>query len=128
MTKSKWILGAALLSLASAAHAHSHLKSSMPADGSTVMAPKQIMLMFSAAARVTALTIQKDGEAEQKLAPLPSEPAAHVMVRAPKLTPGKYTVTYRILSNDNHVMSGKLHFTVSDSASNAGKMPANHGQ
>jgi methionine-rich copper-binding protein CopC len=117
MTRSKWlpaILLAALTPLA--AQAHSHLKESTPAEGSTVKAPESIMLMFSEAAKVTALTIQKDGDKEQKLSPLPTEASAHVMVPAPKLMPGKYTVSYRVVSDDGHVMGGKLHFTVSDTA------------
>ncbi len=122
MTRSHWLTGVVLLALASVAQAHTHLKEAMPADGSTVKAaPEQIMLTFSEAARVTALTIQKDGGEEQKLAPLPTAASAHVMVPAPKLAPGKYTVSYRVVSDDNHVMSGKLHFTIADSAG-AGSM------
>jgi methionine-rich copper-binding protein CopC len=87
----------------------------MPADGSTVKSsPEHIMLTFSEPARLTALTIQKDGGEEQKLAPLPSDASDHVMVTAPKLAPGKYTVSYRVVSDDNHVMSGKLHFSVAE--------------
>ncbi|HEU4625041.1 MAG TPA: copper resistance CopC family protein [Steroidobacteraceae bacterium] len=114
MSMSKGFIGAALLSLAAVvAQAHTHLKSATPADGSTVQtAPERITLTFSEPARVTALTIQKDGEPEQKLAPLPSESAAEVSVPAPKLAPGKYTVSWRVVSADSHIMSGKLHFTV----------------
>jgi methionine-rich copper-binding protein CopC len=113
MMKSKWVLGGALLCLAVVAQAHTHLKSAAPAEGSTVKAPEQITLTFSEAARVTALSIQKEGEAEQKLAPLPTAAADHVTVAAPKLAPGKYTVNWRVVSDDSHVMSGKVHFTVS---------------
>jgi len=117
MTRSKWLTGAILVALASVAQAHTHLKEAMPADGSTVKAaPEQIMLMFSEAAKVTALTIQKEGGEEQKLAPLPTTASAHVMVPAPKLAPGKYTVNYRVVSDDGHVMGGKVHFTIADSA------------
>jgi methionine-rich copper-binding protein CopC len=95
------------------ANAHAHLESAMPADGATLTAsPDSIMLMFSEAAKLTALTIQKDGEEAQKLGPLPAKAAAHLMVTAPKLAPGHYTVDYRVVSDDNHVMSGKVKFTV----------------
>jgi copper transport protein len=120
MKKSNWFSGLALLALAAAAQAHTHLKEAVPANGSTVKtSPPNIMLTFTQAARVTALTIQKEGGSEQKLEPLPKEAAAHVMVPAPKLEPGKYTVTYRVLSADNHVMSGKVQFTVGDGKSAA---------
>lgn len=103
----------ATLFVSALAQAHAHLVSTMPADGSTVTAsPEGIMLMFSEAARLTALTIRKDGEEAQKLSPLPAKPSAHLMVPAPKLAAGHYTVEYRVVSDDNHVMAGKLAFTV----------------
>src|SRR5262245_58761125 len=115
MTRSKWLGAAALIALASVAQAHTHLKEAMPAEGSTVKgSPDHIMLTFSEAAKLTALTIQKDGGEEQKLTPLPATASDHVMVPAPKLAPGKYTVSYRVVSDDNHIMSGKLHFTVAE--------------
>ena len=128
MKKSKWFTGMVLVSLAAIVQAHTHLKETVPAEGSTVnAAPEQIMFTFSEAARVTALTIQKEGEQEQKLAPLPTAAAAQVMVPAPKLTPGKYIVSWRVVSDDNHVTSGTLHFIVADSA--PGGMPSHdHNQ
>jgi methionine-rich copper-binding protein CopC len=113
----KGLAGAALLSLMAVAQAHTHLKASAPAEGSTVKgAPESITLTFSEAARLTALSIQKDGGDEQKITPLPAESASKVSVPAPKLAPGKYTVNWRVVSADSHVMSGKLHFTVAGGA------------
>jgi methionine-rich copper-binding protein CopC len=72
------------------ATAHTELKQSAPANGSVVkMAPKQIMLMFSETATLTALSIQKTGDKEA------------------------YVVKYRALSNDSHVAAGTLKFSVS---------------
>jgi methionine-rich copper-binding protein CopC len=94
--------------------AHAHLKQSVPAEGATVTtAPTQIVLTFSEAAVVTALTIQQDGGAEQKLGPLPTEASKTVTVPSPGLKSGKYVVTWRAVSDDKHVVSGKLHFQVS---------------
>lgn len=113
----------ALFLLATGAQAHTHLKQSTPAEGSVVTAsPANIVLKFSEAARITALTVQKDGEAAQKLAPLPTDATPEVTVPAPKLGAGKYTVNWRVVSGDNHVMSGALHFTVAPAA--AGAKPA----
>jgi len=99
---------------ASGAYAHTHVEKAVPADNSTVKAaPKEIMLHFNEAARLTALSIQKEGEKEQAVKPLPSAPSEMVSVPIPPLAPGKYLVTYRVMGDDNHVMSGKLHFTVS---------------
>jgi methionine-rich copper-binding protein CopC len=117
MKMSTGFAGAVLMSLVAVAQAHSHLKESAPAEGSTVKAaPENITLTFSEAARLTALTIQKDGGDEQKVTPLPSESAMKISVPAPKLAPGKYTVNWRVVSADNHIMSGKLHFTVAGGA------------
>lgn len=114
MKKLKWLIGTALVAFAAQANAHAHLMESVPAEGSTVTAsPPNIVLKFSAAARVTALTIQKDGDAARKLAPLPRTAAQEVTVRTPSLAPGKYVVNWRVVSDDNHMMSGKLHFIVS---------------
>ncbi len=125
MKKTTAFTTAALLIFAAAAEAHTHVKEAQPADGSVVTtAPANIVLKFSEAARVTALTVQKDGEAEQKLAPLPSAPTEVVSVPAPKLAPGRYVVSYRVVSDDNHIMSGKLHFTFDPKATpSAGKAP-----
>jgi copper resistance protein C len=118
----QWFAGLAVLALFATAQAHTPLKASMPAQGSTVKAPPDhIMLTFTGPARLTALTIQKEGGTEQKLAPLPAEAAASLSVPTPKLAPGKYTVNWRVVSGDNHVMSGKLHFTVADSTASAAK-------
>jgi methionine-rich copper-binding protein CopC len=117
MKMSKVLVSAVLVSVVMVAQAHTHLKESAPAEGSTVnAAPERITLTFSEAARLTALTIQKDGGDVQKLTPLPTESAAKVSVPAPKLAPGKYTVNWRVVSADNHIMSGKLHFTVAGGA------------
>jgi methionine-rich copper-binding protein CopC len=117
MKMSKGFAAAVLLSLVAVAQAHTHLKESAPAEGSTVKAaPESITLTFSEAARLTALSIQKDGGDEQKITSLPAQSAAKISVPAPKLAPGKYTVNWRVVSEDNHIMSGKLHFTVAGGA------------
>jgi methionine-rich copper-binding protein CopC len=113
MKTSKWLIGAGLLAFAAGAQAHTHLKQSTPAEGSVVTSPPpNIVLTFSEAARVTALTLQKEGAEKQKLAPLPAAAAEQVTVPVPALAPGKYVVNWRVVSDDNHVMSGALHFTV----------------
>lgn len=110
---------------ASPAYAHTHLTSSTPAEGSVLTAgPANIELKFSEATRLTALTLQKEGAAEQKLAPLPTSAVAAMKVPAPKLTAGKYTVHWRAVGDDGHVMTGKVQFTIDpNGAPNARKTP-----
>ena len=104
----------ALLTFTGVAQAHTHLKMAMPADNSVLPSPPaQIMLHFSEAARLTALSIQKDGDKEAKpVSPLPKEAAEELSVPLAAVAPGKYVVNWRVVGDDNHVMSGVLHFTV----------------
>ena len=105
-----------------AAQAHAKLEQAMPADGSVVAtAPTSVMLMFDEAATLTAISIQKTGDkTTQKLGPLPKAPAANFTLNLPKLASGSYTVKYRVLTDDNHVMSGTTKFTVSADATMKG--------
>jgi copper resistance protein C len=112
MSRKKWLVAVMMSALSTLAHAHAHLSAAVPAEGSTVQAPEKIRLTFSEAARLTALTIRREGGPEQKLSPLPATSAREVSVPAPKLPPGQYTVSWRVLSEDGHVMSGTLHFSV----------------
>jgi methionine-rich copper-binding protein CopC len=105
--------GLVLLMLGVTAGAHAHLQTSSPADNSVITAsPSGLVLNFSEAARLTALTIQKEGEPPQKLKPLPTTAAQQISVPLPRLTPGIYSVSWRVLSEDGHMMAGALHFTL----------------
>ena len=103
----------ALVTIAVTAHAHAHLQKSNPADGSVITtSPPNLVLNFSEAARLTALSIQKDEEPKQNLKPLPTTAAQQISVPLPPLAPGAYSVSWRVLSDDGHVMAGALHFTL----------------
>ncbi|HKT71778.1 MAG TPA: copper resistance CopC family protein [Steroidobacteraceae bacterium] len=107
--------GLLLLTYAALAVAHAHLEQATPADGSVLShAPSSLVLRFSEPVRVTALWLQKDAGAKQKVASLPSASAPEITVPLPALSPGEYVVTWRVLSADGHVMPGSLHFTLSD--------------
>jgi methionine-rich copper-binding protein CopC len=106
--------GGVLVVAALAAQAHAHLQQATPADGSILSAaPTELVLRFSEAAQLTALTIGKDGAAPQKVAPLPQKPAAKIVVALPPLAPGHYVVSWRVLSADGHVVPGQIRFTLS---------------
>jgi methionine-rich copper-binding protein CopC len=122
MTLAKWLGAGALLLLVAVAHAHAHLTGAVPADGSIGKAPEHILLTFSEAARLTAMTLQREGEEPRKLTPLPVEMSTRITVPLPKLLPGRYTLTWRVVSDDGHVVPGVLHFTVleSDAAGGGG--------
>ena len=128
MKTSPLLIAAALLALASVAQAHTHLKEATPADKSVVnTAPASVVLKFSEAAKVTALTLHKNGEADQKLTASPATASAQVTAALPTLSPGQYSVDWRVVSDDGHIMSGKLSFTFDPKATpSAGKAPE-HG-
>lgn len=96
------------------AQAHTRLLESTPADGSTLpTAPRQLQLVYSEAAHLTALTIQAAGAAApRKLAPLPQQAAAKFTIDLPPLAAGSYQLKWRALSDDHHVASGSISFVV----------------
>jgi methionine-rich copper-binding protein CopC len=119
------VSGLASATLAVTASAHAHLQKASPADGSVVTtSPSRIVLNFSEAARLTAASIQKGDEPRQSLKPLPAAAARQISVPLPQLTPGSYSVTWRVLSEDGHVMSGTLRFTLTPDR--AADHPAQH--
>jgi methionine-rich copper-binding protein CopC len=105
-----WFAWAAL-GIAGAALAHARLQTSTPADGSVLQqSPATFSLKFDEPATITLLTLQKEGEALQKLQPPSSKPGTELSVPAPKLTAGSYSLNYKAVSADNHVVSGAIHF------------------
>lgn len=93
--------------------AHTHLVKSVPADRSTVTAsPPNFVLTFAEPARLTTLSLQKDAEPAKKIGPLPSTAASEISIPAPALAAGKYTLSWRAIGDDGHVMPGKVSFTV----------------
>ena len=107
------VAGAILTLVAFGAQAHAHLKSSTPKEGETVsMMPASISLTFSESARITAVSIRKDQEPKQKLT-APASTGEQISVEVPRLVAGSYTLAWRVAStDDNHIMSGELHFKV----------------
>jgi methionine-rich copper-binding protein CopC len=117
--------GLVLMTFAVPASAHAHLQKSSPAEGSVLTtSPSSIVLNFSEAARLTALSIQRGDDAKQDLKPLPTTAAQQISVPLPPLKPGAYSLTWRVLSDDGHMMSGTLHFTLTPEA--AVERPADH--
>lgn len=111
--KKRFVAGLVAAVFAGPVLAHAHLKSAVPADGSTVeSAPAEFVLTFTEPVRITALGVQKENAAEQKISALPPAATAEARVAAPKLESGRYTLNYRVVGADGHVMSGKVSFTV----------------
>jgi len=112
------LLLAPFLLATGAAWGHAHVKTSAPADKSTLAAaPTRLAITFNEPALVTVLTLQQDGATPAPLGPLPKEPARDLALPLPALAAGHYTVKWRALGDDGHVTSGALQFTVAGSKS-----------
>jgi methionine-rich copper-binding protein CopC len=93
--------------------AHAHLQQAVPADGSHLrQSPVQLVLNFSEPARLVVLTIARHDGAPQKLVPLPDAPQKQITVPLPGLAAGDYTIAWRVVGADGHVVPGGLHFTL----------------
>jgi methionine-rich copper-binding protein CopC len=109
----KRLLGLLAAGIVSVANAHAHLLQALPADGSVLTeAPASFSLKFNEAATLTAMTLQKNAQPAQKIDGLPSKPSAQFSIPAPKLDAGSYTLSFRVLSDDNHVVSGTVKFKI----------------
>ena len=105
-----------VLGFSGQAFAHAHLKSSVPADNSSVAAPSELDLTFSeelnikfSGAKVTAL----DGK-EVKLGDIMLMDGRKILMVpfAGTLAPGVYKVDWHVLSTDGHKTNGTYTFTV----------------
>ena len=103
----------AWLALPAPATAHSYLNDSDPADGAALkQAPKQVTLTFSDGVRDTGLGVTADGPQGAFLLDS-SANAKKVVANWPDdSAPGTYTVSYRAVSIDGHVMDGNISFQI----------------
>jgi methionine-rich copper-binding protein CopC len=97
---------------AATANAHSHLRSSTPTEASTIAPPTQVVLGFSEISQLTALTLEQGSGPALKVAPLPPQPAQQLRIGVPILTPGAWSMNWRVIGSDGHVTHGTVHFTV----------------
>lgn len=99
------------------AHAHAILVKSQPAkDEEVAVAPKQIDLWFNDPVRSqykALAVIDSEGkrvdnrDVEQSLTD-----GSHIYATVEDLVPGTYTIRYRVVSQDTHIVTGKFQFTV----------------
>jgi copper transport protein len=109
----KWLSIIGVLAFSMNAHAHSELAASTPADDANLeTAPQEIELRFSEAVTLTMLSIARADQDKRALGPLPAKAATAFKIPVTGLTDGHYSVTWRALSGDTHVMSGDLTFSI----------------
>ena len=104
------------LSLAGAAAAHSRPETTAPADGEVVAAaPAVIAISFDKPMRVTTIELtgaDGDGDTFALERTDGMAPVTRFEATPPPLPAGRYTVTWRGLSEDGHAMSGRFSFEV----------------
>jgi hypothetical protein len=105
----------AIVALGAVATAHSFLESAEPRPGSTVKTvPAEVRLRFTERLEGAFSTVQVTDEAGLRV----DRGEAHLVAGAPKqlrvplllIGPGRYTVSWRVLSVDSHVVEGKFSF------------------
>jgi len=108
------LLAALMVAFASIAGAHTPLTASIPAAAATVAAPvKAIVLEFGGDVRLTALVLTDAEGGNKKVAAIPAAVAKKFTLAVEDdLKPGAYTVNWRAVGADTHVVSGDFRFTV----------------
>ena len=99
---------------ASPALAHTAVRETSIADSATLSAPPaNFTITFSAATGLANVTLTNAAGREVTLNYTPPRAmAAHFTIPLPALAPGAYTISWRAMSHDGHVMPGAIHFTV----------------
>jgi methionine-rich copper-binding protein CopC len=112
------ILLCGLSLIASGAFAHTGLKSSVPGAQAVVAEPvSQIVLEFTGAVRLTAVTLVNGSGDPIRLGQFPVETQARFAVDVQEPLPtGDYVITWRAVGADTHVVSGEIPFRVSAGA------------
>ena len=103
---------------ATSASGHSYLRDSSPTEGATLKRfPGQVTLVFSDMILKTGVGLTLQGP--DGAVPLDADPA-NKSVAAPwpavSRATGDYTLDYRVVSQDGHVMSGAINFAVAAQA------------
>lgn len=99
--------------VATAALAHTPLKSSAPAADASVTAPQAIELTFGGDVRLTSVTLTDSAGAAKHLDDVPTAIASTFTLAVHEgLAPGAYKVVWRAVGGDTHIITGEFAFTV----------------
>ena len=114
------------LVMATGADAHAALKSISPEDGSSVStAPTRVVLTFDEPVSTSFATVTvtgPQGGVSQGRAAV--DGATVTQALAPDLPNGRYTIAFRVVSDDGHPVSDKTTFTVAAATSPSSSAPS----
>ena len=94
---------------------HAILIESVPPHEATLdKAPQTILLKFNAALEhvITQVYLIDRNKNETTLEKAEESKADRIIVRVPPLSPGVYTILYKVLARDGHVTQGSIRFTL----------------
>ena len=95
------------------AGAHTTLTTSVPASAARVAAPQEVVLEFAGEVRLTALALSSAGGNARSMDAVPREAGTRFVVAVrDSLVPGEYTIDWRAVSADTHILTGEIPFTV----------------
>jgi copper transport protein len=95
------------------AFAHAYLVESKPADGDLArLPPPAVELLFNEAVEITAASLV-DPSGEVRRLPVSSAKAERISIAMPPgLGEGSHLLSYRVISEDGHVVSGSVVFSI----------------
>jgi copper resistance protein C len=107
----------ASLALPMPVFAHAIMVKSQPeVDGTIAEPPKQIDVWFNdkvgSEYKALAVIDSAGKRVDNKDIGQETFDQSHIYVTVPQLTPGTYTVRYRVVSLDTHIVTGKYKFTI----------------
>ena len=114
----------ACVSLSMTASAHNVLKSSTPADGSTLeRSPSELALDFNGQVRLVKLSLKRSGGRGESI-DVGFKPdltaATSFVVPVPELASGTYSLEFSVIGEDGHTVAGHFNFGIG--------MPAAHAE
>ena len=109
----------ACVSLCMTASAHNVLKSSTPADGSTLdRSPSELALDFNGQVRLVKLSLKRSDESIDVGFKPDLTAATSFIVPVPELASGAYSLEFSVIGEDGHTVAGHFNFGIG--------MPAAH--
>lgn len=102
-----------LLLLMAPAFAHTTVAATIPRNGSVLkQSPDVVEIQFAHAARLTSATLLGEGGQERRLEFTPTGSSESFNFPEPGLVPGRNEIRWKALSDDGHVISGSLIYTI----------------
>ena len=103
----------ACVSLSMTASAHNVLKSSIPADGSTLeRSPSELALDFNGQVRLVKLSLKRSDQSIDVGFKPDLTAATSFVVPVPELASGTYSLEFSVIGEDGHTVAGHFNFGI----------------